>query len=349
MQIGIISIGTYLPAEIRTNAWWSPETVASWGRPPAQSLPEGLTPNAQRIVEAIARQEFDPFQGTLQRRVVAAGTSSCDMEAAAARDAIERAGLRASDIDIVLSHTVAPEHQLTNSAAKLHHALGLRDECFAIQAEAAAYSFLGQLTLAESMIRAGRGGYALLVQSSASTRLVEASSRISPLCGDGASAVIVGPVDAHGFRGAIHFTDGSHPRSLVASVPGGTWYDDGRVMLHIADPASMQSVLLQTVDLCQRSVEALLRRVDVRAEDIDFFCIHQGTAWLRDLAQQACGMGGARSIDTFATTGYLFGAIMPFGLRAAEDAGILSRGDKVMMFGGGTGMTYGATLLEWGR
>ncbi|MFN0249337.1 MAG: 3-oxoacyl-ACP synthase III family protein [Kofleriaceae bacterium] len=308
-----------------------------------------MTANARRILDAIAKQEFDPFQGTSQRHVISADMSSCDMEAAAATDAIQRAGLQVGDIDIVLSHTVAPEFQLTNSGAKLHRQLGLRDECFVIQAEAAAYSFLGQLTLAESMIRAGRGRCALLVQSSASTRLVDATSPISPLCGDGASAVIVGAVESRGMRGAIHFADGSHFKSLVAGVPGGTWYDEGRVMLHIADPASMQSVLLQTVDLCQRSVEALLQRVGITPGEIDFFCIHQGTAWLRELAQASCGMAGARSVDTFSKTAYLFGAIMPFGLRAAEDLGLLSAGNQVMMFGGGTGMTYGATLMEWGR
>ena len=80
-----------------------------------------------------------------------------------------------------------------------------------------------------------------------------------------------------------------------------------------------------------------------------FFCIHQGTPWLRRLAQEAAGLTGAHTIETFTKTGYLFSAILPLGLRFAEDDGLIKSGDIVVLFGGGTGMTYGATVVEWGR
>lgn len=296
----------------------------------------------------MASNASDPFQGSRQRHVISADSSSTDMEAAAARDALARARIDPEEIDVLLVHTVAPDFQLTNSAAKVHAFLGLKAECFAMQCEAAAYSFLGQLAIATAMLQVDRRRYALLIQSSAATRLVDPESSLAPLMGDGATAVVVGPVSTRGVRGAVHFTDGRYPSSLVAGVPGGTWYSDGRPVIHIADRAAMGAVLLLTVDVCKQSVDTVLERTGVAAAEIDFFCIHQGTAWLRQLAQEHTGMNHARSIDTFADTGYLFGAIMPYQLREAEESKLLRPGDQVLMFGGGTGMTYGATVVEWG-
>lgn len=350
--IGIITVGTCLPSETRTNEWWSADLQAGWAadvRPAPPPALEQLTPNARRIVAAMAGQRHDPFQGTRRRHILDASQTSTDLEAAAGLDAIARAGIRSEEIDVLLTHTVAPQYLLTNSAAKLHLRLGLKPECFALQVEAAAYAFLSQLEIAAAMISAGKARYALLVQSSAATQLVEPTSALSPIFGDAATAVLVGPVETAGLLASNHFADGRYPDTLVAGVPGHSWYASGRSVIHMADPVGMRDVLLQTVDLCERSVTDVLGRAKLAPERVDFFCIHQGTAWLREIAQAQCGMAHARSIETFAETGYIFGAIMPYALRTAEDRGLLSAGDHVVLFGGGTGMTFGAAVLQWGR
>lgn len=350
--IGIIAVGIALPSDVRTNDWWDSATQARWAadtRPAPPPALSSLSSNARQIAMAMAGQAPDLFQGTRKRHVIAADASSCDLETSAALDAITRAGVSKDAIDAVLTHTVTPEFLLTNSAAKVHARLGLKPECFALQVEAAAYAFLSQLELAAALIRAGRARYVLAVQSSAATRLVAPDSALAPIFGDAATAVLVGPVAGAGIIAANHFTDGRYPDTLVAGVPGLTWYGEGRNVIHMADPVGMRDVLLQTVDLCQSSVQALLANAGVAPSSIDFFCIHQGTAWLRAIAQEVCEMAGARSVETFAETGYIFGAIMPYALRVAEDRGLLAAGDRVLLFGGGTGMTYGATLVEWGR
>ncbi|MDB4955982.1 MAG: 3-oxoacyl-[acyl-carrier-protein] synthase [Myxococcales bacterium] len=272
-----------------------------------------------------------------------------DLELYAARDALERARVQPCDIDLLLTHTVAPEYLLSNSAALLHHGLKLNTECFAMQAEAAAYTFLMQLTIAEAMIVSGRARCALLVQSCGASRLVENDNEVSPYFGDGATAVVVGNVASRGLLSSVHYADGQHPNTLIASVPRSTWYAEGRPLIHIGDAAGMRAVLLQTVDLCTKSVTAALAKAGCEPSAIRFFSIHQGTPWLRQIAQESSGLETAASVETFSETGYLFSAIIPLGLRKAEDEGILKPGDLITLFGGGTGMTYGATVLEWGR
>jgi 3-oxoacyl-[acyl-carrier-protein] synthase-3 len=351
-RIGILDIGIYLPPEVRRNDWWPADTVARWterARSAQPATPGPLSASGARIMSAVAALADDPFQGAVERRVMAADMSSSDMEASAARDALERAGIDPGEIDLLLVHSVAPDHQLGNVAAALHHRLGLPRRCLAMQADASSYAFLGQLALAEAMIAAGRAGHALLVQSCAASRLLEADDAIAPYFGDGASAVVVGPVATRGLRGSVHFADGRYPSTVIASVPGGTWFDEGRAVIHVADPAGLRAVFVQTADLCKESVEAALASSRISPSDVRFFCAHQGTKWLSGIAQEHAGLRDAASIDTFARTGYVFSASIPLSLRMAVDEGRLAPTDVVVLFAGGTGMTYGATVLEWGR
>lgn len=352
-RIGILGIGVYLPPEVRRNDWWSPQLVERWMNVRPEPLPastfEGLGPGAHRVMEALKVQARDPFQGAVERRVLPRSMSVFDMEEQAARAALQRSGVASGAIDLVLTSTIVPEVQLSNPACTLHARLGLRKSCFTLHTDIATHAFLMQLTLAEAMIRAGRASHALLVQSCACSRLYDPSDVISPYFGDGATAVVVGPVAPNrGIIATSQFTDGRFPQTLVVGVPGRTWYDEGRAMLYIADPAATQRVFLETADACRESVDAVLATSGTRAAQVDFFGMHQGAAWLRGVVQAHLGLSAARSIDTFPETAYLFAATIPMNLAVAADRGLLNAGDRVLLVGGGPGMTYGATLMTWG-
>jgi 3-oxoacyl-[acyl-carrier-protein] synthase-3 len=345
LHVGILGLGVYLPADIRRNDWWPAETVARWmsGRRPA-----GATPTS--IVEtAMAEQARDPFQGAVERRVMPAEMSSTDMEEHAARAAFADAGIDPQTIDLVLLHTLAPDWLATNTACVLHHRLGLRRDCFTLQIEAAQHSFPMQLSLANAMIASGQAKRALLVQSCPSSKLLDYSMPLSAAFGDGASAVIVGAVsEGRGMLGSSRFTDGTHPRMLIASVPGGRWYDDGRAMLHLADPIAAREILTSTVELASGAITAALADAGLAASDVTVSSIHQGQPWLQRLVCEAAGITHARSIDVHARTGHLFAALIPSNLHAAVDAKLLAADDVVVIAGGGNGMTYGASVLRWG-
>jgi 3-oxoacyl-[acyl-carrier-protein] synthase III len=324
ISVGIRGVGLYLPPIVRRNDWWPSDVVARWQQaervpPPARPL----SPGEARTVLDMAEQ--------------------------AARLAITRAGVGAGDIDLLLTNTVLPDVLLGNPACQVHHRLGLPPRCFAMETSAATYSFLMQLSLAQAMIASGQAKLALLVQSCGASRAVALEDPISPLFGDGATAVVVGQVaPGRGILAAVHHCDGRFPNTLVAGVRGGTWSDPGRGLIHIADAAQMRDVLLATADVCKASIDAVLAEVGLTAGDVAFFAIHQGTPWLRRVVQDHAGLGHARSIDTFAQTGYLFAGIQPAGLALAERAELLADGDHVLITGGGTGMTYGSAVLRWG-
>jgi 3-oxoacyl-[acyl-carrier-protein] synthase III len=350
-RIGILGLGMHLPPAVRSNDWWPAEVVARWSSGPTGGPPPtDLTPSGAAIVAAMREQAGDPFRGAVVRHVLDETGSILEMEVLAAREALARAGVVAQDIDLVLTCSAPTDHQLTNSACALHQALGLPRNAYALQVDGAQHAFLLQLSLARSMILGGEASHGLLVQSSALSRLIDPVSPISPMFGDGATAVVVGPVaDDKGILASTHRTDGRLPNTLVASVPGKHWYDDGRSVLHMADPAGMRDILLRTVDVSRESILAALAAAGHAPADVDVFAMHQGMPWLRRLVQDHAGLDRARAVDTFATTGHLFGAFLTSTLVAARDQGAVGEGDLVVLAGGGNGMSYGAAVMRWGR
>lgn len=350
--VGILGVGAYLPPEVRGNDWWPAEIVEGWIARRAAMRASASSPpaseGARKVLAALAAQGADPFQNAVERRVIAPGQDALDLEEGAARDAIAASGVDPATIDLVLTHTPMPEYLLSNLASALHHRLGLTRACLAFQVDASSYAFLAQLTVARAMIASGAARCALLVQSCVGSRLVDQRDPLSALIGDGATAVVVGAVPAgRGVVAAVHETDGRYPHTLIASVPGSSWYADGRALIHIAEPERLREVNQLVPDLCRDTVAALLARSGHRHDEVAFFCIHQGTPWLRQLVQDHAGLSAARANDTFTRTGYLYAASIPLGLRDAARDGHLRNGDLAVLFGGGTGMTYGATALIW--
>ena len=349
-RVGLLGIASYLPPETRTNDWWPPATAERWlrERMAAQAPPDAVTPAMARVLAAMAQQAVDPFQGVVERRVMPSAMSAVDMEVDAAERAIASAGIDRREIDALFTHTAVPDYLLSNTACVLHRALGLAPACFAMQAEASGHSFMMQLTLAEQMIASGRARHALLVQSSAASRLLDRDDPQSPLFGDGAAAVVVGRAARGGLLATVHRTDGTYPRALIACVRDGRWYDGGRIVLHRGDLQAARRVFLETADRAIDVVGAALREAACAPDEVDFFAVHQGTPWLRRVTQESLGLTRARSVDTFATTGYLFGASIPLVLETAQRRGMLAADDLVVMHGGGVGSTYGAVVMRWG-
>lgn len=348
--IGILGLGMDLPPDIRRNDFWDPSVLASSPQSRMQMPSAALTPGMAAVVTAMKQLARDPTQGTVERRVLADDVSIVELEERAARMAIERAGASLEHIDLLLTHRVPTEYQLSNPACELHERLGLPRRCFSLQTEGAQHSFLLQLSIAQAMIAAGQAHTALLVQSSGISRLLDYGDALSLAFGDGATAVVIGRVgNDRGILSSTHYTDGANPHTLVASVPGRPWYADGRSILHLADMPGTANMLLRTVDVSKTSIEEALLLAGLRADQVDVFAMHQGMPWLRKLVQEQTGLSRARPIDTFSKTGHLFGAFVPSTLVAAERDGLLNDGDVVVIAGGGSGMTYGASVLRWGR
>lgn len=118
--------------------------------------------------------------------------------------------------------------------------------------------------------------------------------------------------------------------------------------MHVADPRQLLEAHLRIPDVCAASAIEAVRRSGHELADVDFFCVYQGTSWIQRVVLEHLGVRTANVANAFGRFAYLSSAMIPATLAIAEQDGLLARGDLVVAVGGGTGMTYGATVLRWG-
>jgi len=355
-RVGIYSIGTFLPKTIRDNSYWPPIVQRDWQkqlereikvfRSDAQRLGDG----ARLAVEAITETaKDDPFQGFVHRRVMPDEMRTSEMETAAAREAIERAGIDPIEIGLVVSHSVCPDFLNTANACFVHLNLGLTPRCVCISLDGSmCNSFLLELELANQMILAGRTKYALLVQSSGLTRFATRDQIFSPSFGDGAAAVVVGRVDReYGILGQSTHINGNLSKAFVMGVPYKPWHEGGRVVAYVEDPVASIRMLLSAPELGRQVVHEALDEAGLETENVDFYASHQSTVWFRRVSQSYIGLSRAKAVDTSSWAGTICGANIPLALATAQQEGTLKDGDVVAMYTPGGGH-YSGAIMRWG-
>jgi len=349
----VLGIGVFLPDSVRRNDWWPDEVVRRWTDrrsdrgphvDPAQ-LPEG----PGRVFAAMAEYSSDPFKGGKERRVMDPGMTSSEMEVLAAEDALRRSGVPRSEIGALLTYTQLPDYLvLPANAAKVHHRLGLPSRCFTLGTEGACDSFLMQLHLADQMIRSGAVEYALLIQSSHLQHLIRQQDEHSAWFGDGATAVVVGPVpEGRGVLCTSQLTDGSLFHALVGGTPGKRWNDGGPIHLYFEDREASNRMVAQLPDMGKRVLDDCFQRTGLAPGGVDFYAAHQGTVWFRKVTQAHAGMGRARFFDSYPWTTSLSASNIPFELAMAQREGLLRKGDLVAAHSGGSGIVVSGALMRW--
>jgi 3-oxoacyl-[acyl-carrier-protein] synthase-3 len=355
-SVGILGVGAYLPPEVRGNDWWPESTVAKWQKRASRMMARGVdttqakTDGARAVLEAMAKYVADPFGGAIERRVAAADLQASDIEVLACREAILRAGVSSADIDFVLGYSVVPDYLATPNASAVHKKLELRSNCFVSSIDVACNSFMQQLTYAKALVESGVCRYGLLFQSSLWTRIVTGQEVYSPWVGDGAAAVVVGPVSRErGILAVRHDADGTNINAMVLGVPGKHWYDEGRNLWYPSNINASNQMVLSLADRCRQSIAALLEQARLRTSDVAYYGSHQPMPWFRPVTQQYAGLDHAKSVDTFQSTGSMSAVNIPFGLHVAEREGRLKEGDLAVFFAGGSGETWSSVALRWGR
>src|SRR5215212_7122469 len=187
------------------------------------SYPEGILTNADltKIVDT-SDEWITTRTGIKQRRKAAPGEYTSLFAVRAARQAIERARLDPSEIDLLICATVTPDQLLPSTGCLIQAELGA-DRAAAFDLAAACSGFLYGMTLADSMIRTGQARFALIIGAEVLTQYVDYTDRSTcVIFGDGAGAAILGPIDGVEGRGILASrirSDGRFAEQLYA--PGG--------------------------------------------------------------------------------------------------------------------------------
>lgn len=354
-NFGIWSLGTYLPPTIRTNAWWPEDIVSDWRTRQARRFTNlsdiaDLNEGARRVLDATAKLADDPFEGARERRVIDDDMRSTDMSIRAGRDAIERAGIRATDIDFLLTQSMVPDYHNTPDGCRIHHELGLKPNCFTATTDASCSGFLTGLTVAQGLMSARIGEVGMIVQAAPMSRILRQSDPWSAAFGDAATAAIVGPVGENcGVLAQVHGTDGRFHGGLVTGVPNARWHDAGSAYMYVENNDRARGMVMAIPEAIKGMIDRILVDANIAKDEVTFLAAHQATIWFGELIQDYAQLKRAKRVNTFPWTTSLSGCNLPFVMATAERDGMLQAGDVVVMFSGATGMTAGALACRWGR
>ena len=319
----IAGTGSLLPARRVSNA----ELAAELGA-------KGVETSDEWIVERT---------GIRARYFADAATTSSDLAAGAARNAIEAAGCLASDIDLIIVATSTPDMVFPSTACIVQHKLGIVG-CPAFDVQAVCSGFVYALTVADAMIRTGTARRALVIGAEVFSRILDFNDRgTCVLFGDGAGAVVLEASDAPGLLATDLHADGRHVGILC--VPGTV--SGGQVLGDPLLKMDGQAVFKLAVGVLEASARAALAKAGRTAADIDWLIPHQANIRIMQSTARRLKMSMDKVIVTVDEHGNTSAASIPLALDVAVRSGRIQRGDTLMLEGVGGGFTWGAVLLDF--
>lgn len=310
--------------------------------------PERLLTNAdlEQMVET-SDQWITERSGIKMRHIAEPGTTTYSLAHAAAEKALEAAGVSAADLDTIICATSSPDAPFPSVACRVQEKLGVPGAA-AFDLLAACTGFVYALSVADSFIATGRAETVLVIGAEVLTRMIDFTDRATcVLFGDGAGAAVVRPAArGGGFRSWCLGSDGRG----YAQITTGVDVERGPYTAHEADPfIAMKGpdVFKFATDIFIRQAEAVARTAALSMDEIDLWVPHQANGRIIEAAARRIGLPMERVMVNIDRYGNTSTATIPLALNDALAAGRIKPGDKVLMAGFGSGLTWGACLLEW--
>ena len=287
--------------------------------------------------------------GIRERRYAREDEALSDISLPAARLALERAGIAAADLDLLIVATVTADMAFPSTAAILADQLGAA-EAAAFDLSAGCTGFMYGITQAAGMVGAGLSRRALVVGADVLSKLMDMNDRSTcVLFGDGAGAVVIEPAAAEGFLGFELGADGSGGIDLNLPAGGSRLPASAQTVeggLHYIHMNGRQVFKFATRVLVS-SAEALLEETGVAVEDVDVYVPHQANVRIIDHAVAKLGIPEDRVVVNVDRYGNTSSASIPLALAEAVDDGRVKQGSIVLMTGMGAGLTWGSALMRW--
>ena len=315
----LAGIGSYLPARIVTN----------------EELARTLDTSDAWIRERT---------GIAERRIVGVDETCATMATAAARQALDRAGVSAAEVDAVIVATATPDQAFPSTAVRVQAALGMTGG-FGFDVSAACSGFVYALSIADSMIRSGQIRSALVIGSEVYSRIVDWSDRgTCVLFGDGAGAVFLRAAHADETERGILSThlhaEGRHGDLLYIDGAVGRRELPGHLRMN------GREIFRHAVAKLAAAVDEALAANGLVHDDVDWLVPHQANRRIIDAMGKKLGLPAERVVVTVDRHANTSAASIPLALAEAFGDGRIKRGELVLMEALGGGLTWGSALVR---
>ena len=320
-NILMTSVGSYLPERIITNTELSEwvDTSDEWIR--------------QRT-------------GIEQRHMVAEGEKTSDLAVNAAKMALSHVSFDVDDIDIIVVATTTPDDTFPSTATTVQRKLGAK-QAFAFDVQAVCAGFVYALTVAESMLLAGKGQKALVIGAESFTKLLDWTDRgTCVLFGDGAGAVILEAeegADDYGILSSALHSDGNFRDILYVDGGPSATGEVGHVRME------GQEVFRHAVEKLSSVMDEVLQMAGKVPSEIDWLVPHQANLRIINGMQRKLKLPEDRVIRTVQKHANTSAASIPLALSEAVHDCRISSGDLLALEAIGGGLAWGGSLVRYGR
>ncbi len=314
-------------------------------------VPERVVTNADLAKFVDTNDEWIRTRtGIHQRHYVEPGTPTSVLAAKAAQQALDRRGISAADIDLIVVATVTPDMLFPATACLVQEKLKA-SKAWAFDVSAACSGFLYALTVGAQFVAAGTHKKVLVIGADVMTSILDYSDRTTcVLFGDAAGAVLLEPGDDEtGILDFYHEVDGSGANFLNMPAGGSL-----RPPTHETVDAKMHCIRQEGAHVFKYAVRKfaeaslhLLEKNGLTPEAVDCFVAHQANIRIINAAQERLSLPEAKVIKNIHRYGNTTAATIPLALGTALDENKLKAGDTLLMAAVGAGFTVGTVLCRW--
>jgi 3-oxoacyl-[acyl-carrier-protein] synthase-3 len=285
--------------------------------------------------------------GITQRHIASDDETTASLGEAAARAALDAAGLTAADIDLIVLATSTPNNTFPATSVEIQQRLGMRHG-FAFDLQAVCSGFVYAVTTADLYIRGGVAKRVLVIGAETFSRILDWTDRSTcVLFGDGAGALVLEAAEGEGTladRGILASSlrsDGTHKHKLYVDGGPSTTQTVGHVRME------GREVFKHAVGMITDVIEATFAAGGITAADLDWFVPHQANKRIIDASARKLGIPEEKVVITVDLHGNTSAASVPLALSIAVADGRIKRGDLVLLEAMGGGFTWGAVLIRW--
>ena len=284
--------------------------------------------------------------GIGERRIAADGELTSDLAVAAARRALERAGMSGNDLDLIVVATATPDHTFPATATKVQAQLGMkRGAAFDIQAVCSGFVFA--LATADNAIRLGQARTALVIGAETFSRILDWQDRgTCVLFGDGAGALVLNAAPDGGPAGRGVLSTHLHSDGRLYDI---LYVDGGPSSTGTTGHLRMEGreVFRQAVQHLSEVVEEALAAHGLSGADIDWLVPHQANLRIIDAIGRRLSLRPGQTVVTIERHANTSAASIPLALDEAVGDGRIQPGQLILMEALGGGLTWGASLVRW--
>ena len=280
--------------------------------------------------------------GIRSRYIAGEGETTATLATDAARQALDHAGIAATDIDLIVLATATPDQTFPSSATKVQAALGIND-CVAFDVHAVCTGFLYALSVADSMLRSGGAKKALVIGAETFSRILDWDDRgTCVLFGDGAGALVLSAEETDGgiLATRLH-ADGRHNDLLFVDGGPSTTGTVGKLRMKGREVFRHAVVNLAAV------LNEVLAAAGLTSADVDWVVPHQANARILDATAKKLGLPPEKIVVTVDRHANTSAASVPLAFDTAVKDGRIKRGDIVVLEAMGGGFTWGAAALRY--